>query len=60
MSFNDYVKFVTQQFVTYVDQPKDKRREIRLERKESRPPIQYRWFGMIPLAISMFLKRKNK
>lgn len=56
-SFNDYVKFVTQQFVSYVDRPKEERIALRRQRKEARPPIQYQMFGMLPLALSMILKK---
>ncbi|WP_096201234.1 YqzE family protein [Bacillus sp. FJAT-45350] len=61
MSLNDLVKFITQQFVTYVNKPTDERKAMRLEKKESRPPAHFRMFGMIPLAISIALrKRKSK
>ncbi|WP_209123050.1 YqzE family protein [Alkalihalobacillus sp. BA299] len=59
-SFNDYVKFVTQQFVTYVDRPKEERLAIKKQKKEARQPIQYQMFGLIPLAISMIIKRNRQ
>ncbi|OLO42877.1 YqzE family protein [Alkalihalophilus pseudofirmus] len=59
-SFNDYVKFVTQQFVTYVDRPKEERLAMKKQKKESKQPLQYQMFGMIPLALSMIIKRNRK
>ncbi|UOE95884.1 YqzE family protein [Alkalihalobacillus sp. LMS39] len=59
MSFNDIVKYITQQFVTYVDQPSEKRKEIRQERKSSKSPMHYQMFGMIPLALSIFFKNSR-
>ncbi|WP_216831714.1 YqzE family protein [Alkalihalobacterium elongatum] len=59
-SFNDYVKFVTQQFVSYVDRPKEERLAMKKQKKEARQPIQYQMFGMIPLAISMVIKKNKK
>ncbi|WP_261129426.1 YqzE family protein [Bacillus sp. Marseille-Q3570] len=58
MSTNDFVKFLTQQFVRYVDQPKKDRVEQRKTRKEHKPPLSVKWFGLLPMAITMFIKRK--
>lgn len=51
MKSNDYVKFLTEQFVSYMDQPKDTRKTIRQERKESRPTMSTHLFGMVPMAF---------
>jgi hypothetical protein len=59
MSANDYVKFVTQQIVSYIDQPREKRKEERVAKKEYKEPLSNRWFGVIPLAISMLLNKKK-
>jgi hypothetical protein len=58
LSTNDYVKFVTQQIVTYIDQPKDKRKAKKKAKKNNKLSFQYRWFGMIPLALSLLFKKK--
>jgi YqzE-like protein len=58
MKTNDYVKYLTQQFVKYYDQPKDERKKIRLERKVGRPDLVYHWFGVLPFALSMLFKKK--
>lgn len=55
MSLNDLVKFLTQQFVRYVDQPKEDRKK---KKKEEKAPLSVKWFGLVPMAISMFIKRK--
>lgn len=60
MSFHDYVKFVTQQFVTYVDQPKEKRKELKLQKKELKEPVQNQLFGLVPMAISVFIENRKK
>jgi hypothetical protein len=59
-SSNDFVKFVTQQIVSYMDQPKEERREVRQRRKEERPPMSSHLFGMIPFAVRLWFKRKKK
>lgn len=57
MSGNDYVKFVTQELVRYIEKPKEERVMIRKERKSSRPPLLFRMFGMIPVSIKMLMKK---
>ncbi|WP_377888531.1 YqzE family protein [Alkalihalobacillus sp. R86527] len=59
MSSNDLVKFMTQQVVSYMDQPKEERVNNRAERKATKQPFLFRWFGVIPMAISMFLRKKK-
>jgi hypothetical protein len=58
MSTNDYVKFVTQQIVSYIDQPKVQRKAEKKAKKENKPSLKYHWFGMIPLALSLLFKKK--
>ncbi len=59
MSFNDLVKYVTQQFVTYLDKPKDQKIQQKNERKSSQPPLS-KWFGIIPLGFMLIMRKKKK
>ncbi|UII54829.1 YqzE family protein [Cytobacillus spongiae] len=59
MKTNDYVKYITQTFVKYIDQPKDERRKQRIERKDSRASFLFRWFGIIPYVLFSFMKKKK-
>ncbi len=56
---NDYVKFMTQQVVSYMDLPKDERKQRKMEQKAQRhsPTIGNRWFGVLPVAIKSMFKR---
>jgi hypothetical protein len=56
MSSNEYVKFLTRTLVNYMETPKSVRKEKRAVKKES---WSYRWFGMIPLSISMLFKKQR-
>lgn len=59
MKTNDYVKYMTETFVKYIDQPKEERQRVRLAKKEMKSPFLYRWFGIIPyMLISLFKKQK--
>lgn len=61
MKTNDYVKYMIQTFVKYIDQPKEERKRIRLERKESKASFWYRWFGILPwLLYSEVNRRRNR
>jgi hypothetical protein len=56
MSLQDFVKYLTKEFVQYVNTPKEERVS-----KQQPPKVSWdqQWFGLLPLAISMFLKRKK-
>ncbi|ASA95487.1 MULTISPECIES: YqzE family protein [Anoxybacillus] len=62
MAGNDYVKFMTEQVVKYLDQPRDERKKQRQQKKEfkkqQKQPFLYRWFGVIPYAVILLFKRK--
>ncbi|MBP1932823.1 YqzE family protein [Ammoniphilus resinae] len=53
MSSNDIVKYITQEFVKYIDTPKNERKK-RMKRRGST-----HWFGMIPLALRMVFRKKK-
>lgn len=51
MSSHDFIRFLTERFVEYVDTPKEKRKT-----KKSQTWTSH-WFGMIPFSLRM-LRRK--
>ncbi|PLR85970.1 YqzE family protein [Bacillus canaveralius] len=53
MKTNDYVKYITQNVVKYIDQPKDVRKKIKDERKETKQPFLIRWFGILPYLFQL-------
>lgn len=56
----ELVKYVTQRLVELIDMPGDVRKERRHLRRSARQPWTARWFGLIPMSVSLLLKRKNK
>ncbi|MFE8695463.1 YqzE family protein [Cytobacillus sp. FJAT-53684] len=60
MNSNDYVKYITQTVVKYIDQPKDERKKYRLEKKDRREPFLFKWFGVIPYALAAMVKKKDR
>lgn len=60
MSTNAYIKYLTQQLVQYLNLTKSERIEHRQQRKEEKTSPISTWFGIVPFAISMFLKKRSK
>jgi hypothetical protein len=54
---DELVKFITQQVVTYIDTPKEVRKQAKESSKEQRENWQTRWFGMLPMSIRMLIGR---
>lgn len=55
MDRNDYVKFLTEEMVKYMQLSKEEKKE-RKAQKPSKKSSLY-WFGVLPIAIKMFRKR---
>ncbi len=60
MSAKDYLQFVTEQVVTYLDMPKEKRRQRKETKKRQERLMTNKWFGVIPLALKMLRDTSNK
>ncbi len=59
MKTNDYVKYLTQEFVTYVDRPKQERKQSRKAKKTYKKDYSLYMFGLVPFALGMLFKRKK-
>lgn len=59
MSTNDYVKYMTQQIVRYMDTPKEERKVRKTILKKERQPLVSRWFGVLPAAVMLFMKKRK-
>ncbi|AET60185.1 YqzE family protein [Paenibacillus terrae] len=53
---DELVTYITQRIVRYMETPRD----VRRRRKQSREPWVYKWFGMLPLALNMWIKSARK
>lgn len=54
MSSQEYVRYLTEKFVKYVETPKEQRV------KKPKESWSYHWFGMLPFALRMMFRRKIK
>lgn len=59
MKTNDYVKFMTEQIVTYMDSPTEEKKQKKREKQEEKELFASKWFGVLPLALKVF-REKNK
>lgn len=53
---DEYVKYIAERVVTYIDTPRDVRKQERARRRPYEP-WQSRWFGMIPFALGMWVSK---
>ncbi|GAA0435957.1 MAG: YqzE family protein [Bacillota bacterium] len=60
MSTKDYVKFVTEQVVTYMDTPATERKKRKMKPQSYDPIYGNRWLGVIPFALRIMVKKRNK
>nr|WP_090082071.1 YqzE family protein [Lentibacillus persicus] len=59
MSFNDYVKYITQQFTSYIDTPAEEKKGRRQNSKSVTPVYSSRWLGVIPFILKAAKKNMN-
>ncbi|MFY4776296.1 YqzE family protein [Metabacillus sp. RGM 3146] len=60
MSTNDYVKYLTQQVVKYMDTPKEERKQQKRKRKDEKSPLMSKWFGVLPFGFILLFKNRRK
>lgn len=54
------VRYITEQVVTFLDTPRTTRLESRKRNKNNRERWAFRWFGLLPFAISFWYKNVKK
>lgn len=57
---NDYVKYLTETLLGYLEAPKEERKKRKRERKMAKDPFLYRWFGIVPYYYYRSFKQKRK
>lgn len=51
---SDLAKYVTEQFVTYMETPSEVRKQVKSTAKASREPWLTRWFGWGPVSLMLW------
>ncbi|WP_084157529.1 YqzE family protein [Oceanobacillus manasiensis] len=57
MSGNDYLKFVTEQVVAYIDLPPEERKKRKKQEKTPNQLYSSRWLGVLPFALKTFMRK---
>lgn len=63
MSGSELVKYLTEEFMNYIDKPKTEREEQRKARKNEKqgnPPLSDKWFGLLPVSIKLWKNKNNE
>ncbi|MBJ6364294.1 YqzE family protein [Paenibacillus sp. GCM10012307] len=56
----DWVKFMTERVVNYMETPREQRKQSRLEARSMREPWLTRWFGLAPLGLKVWWQGHKK
>ncbi|MDL4841562.1 YqzE family protein [Aquibacillus rhizosphaerae] len=61
MSGNDYMKFMTQEIVKYMDMPQEEKKKRKQEKhfRKKQESMSSRWFGLLPFAFKLLVKKKK-
>lgn len=60
MSGNDYVKFMTEEIVRYMNLPQEEKKKRKEEKKQSKESRSNHWFGVIPFAVKLLIKQRKR
>ncbi|MFD2618307.1 YqzE family protein [Terrilactibacillus laevilacticus] len=60
MKSDEYVRFLTEQFVQHMEKPKSVRKSIKEEKKQYKASKREQWFGLLPFAFSHYVKGAKK
>ncbi|MFD1038469.1 YqzE family protein [Virgibacillus byunsanensis] len=57
ISGNDYVKYVTETFVSYIDLPSEEKKVRKRNKRSSSLVWSNRWLGVLPFALKYYRKK---
>ncbi len=60
MKTNDYVKFMTEQVVTYMNSSTEEKKQKKQDKKEGRELFTSKWFGVLPLALKVLVEKRKE
>ncbi|WP_461180557.1 YqzE family protein [Virgibacillus kimchii] len=59
ISANDYLKFMTEQVISYIDLPSEERKRRKKEQKNNHRLYSNRWLGILPFAFRIWIRRTD-
>lgn len=60
MDGEDWVKYVTERFLAFVNTPKEERKQARSSKKSMREDWATRWFGQIALSVRIWANNRKR
>lgn len=57
MSGNDYLKYITEEVVAYLDMTREEKKESKEQRKSEKQKLSNQWFGILPMSLKLFMKK---
>lgn len=59
MSGNDYVKYITEQLITYLNKTPEEKRQTKIQnKKKAKVNFTNQWLGIFPMAIRLLVKKE--
>ncbi|MGA9173298.1 MAG: YqzE family protein [Thermoactinomyces sp.] len=56
MSFKDWIQYLLERIVWYMETPRSERKELKQMNKE---PWTVKWFGIIPFSMRMYMDKQR-
>jgi hypothetical protein len=56
---DELVKYIAERVITYFDTPTEIRKQAKEKVKTTREHWVYRWFGLVPFSIRMWVEQKR-
>ncbi|MBA4493275.1 YqzE family protein [Paenactinomyces guangxiensis] len=56
MSFKDWISYLLQKMMWYMETPRSERKSIKASNREA---WSVRWFGMIPFSMKMYVDKQR-
>ncbi len=56
MSFREWISYLLERMLWYLETPRQDRKELKKAKKE---PWSSRWFGLLPVVIKLFLAKQR-
>lgn len=57
---DELVKFIAERVMTFIETPREVRKQAKANQKDRREDWQIRWFGLLPLAVRMAIEQARK
>jgi len=59
MSGNDYVKYITEQLITYLNKTPEERQQAKVQnKKKKKNNFTNQWLGIFPMAFRLLVKKE--